>query len=315
MWTLVSWKTVLLLFALVNWKSLPFAWTYRVFYYIFRHLRRDPVKLLKLGPQPVDARGRPTHPIFAAASITSYTSLLETDYNMHKSNSTYYADMDISRTSVVTQLYTPGADIVSRELDVELAAAAKAEGKPAPKKKLPMYIALGAAFCSFKRELKPLRRFEMRSQVAAWDEKWLYVVTYFLQSARKGAEPTLAAVGVSKYCFKKGRLTVPVERVARASGLLPPRPDGVSTPVPPVSSTPTTNGLSSALDETKLELIEIGKKVEPRVLEQQRQKNIDSWDPNVWTWERIDEHRKRGLEMLQGFLTLDNKLLEDWNQA
>lgn len=163
---------------------------YNVFYQIFRNLRRDPLKL-NFTPKfaPVDLHGRPTHPVFAAASLNSYVSIMETDYNIHKSNSTYFADMDISRTAAVTPLYTPGAGIVSKELDEEIAAAAIAEGKPAPKKKLPMFIALGATYCSFKREIKPLQRFELRSHVAAWDEKWMYIVTVFLiADKKKGAK-------------------------------------------------------------------------------------------------------------------------------
>ncbi|RAO70436.1 uncharacterized protein BHQ10_006448 [Talaromyces amestolkiae] len=327
--SLVSWKTALIVaFALVNRKSLPFAWTYNVFYQIYRNLRRDPLKL-NFTPKspPVDLQGRPTHPVFAAASINSYVSLLETDYNIHKSNSTYFADMDHSRTSAVTPLYTPGAGIVSKELDAEIAAAAIAEGKPAPKKKLPMFIALGATYCSFKREIKPLQRFELRSHVAAWDEKWMYIVTVFLiADKKKGAQKgdkTVAAIGLSKYCIKKGRLTVPIERVFRASGLLPPRPDNTASPTGPAVTTAvssavdtprTLDGLpDTTLDEVKLvqEVSKLGDQAE-EVLHRQKQQNAASWSSEEWTWERIEEQRKKGLEMVHGYIALENNLFADW---
>lgn len=265
--------------------------------------------------------------MFAAASINSYVSLLETDYNIHKSNSTYFADMDHSRTSAVTPLYTPGAGIVSKELDAEIAAAAIAEGKPAPKKKLPMFIALGATYCSFKREIKPLQRFELRSHVAAWDEKWMYIVTVFLiadkkKGAKKG-DKTVAAIGLSKYCIKKGRLTVPIERVFRASGLLPPRPDNTASPTGPAVTTAmssavdtprTLDGLpDTTLDEVKLvqEVSKLGDQAE-EVLHRQKQQNAASWSSEEWTWERIEEQRKKGLEMVHGYIALENNLFADW---
>ncbi|KAE8552072.1 hypothetical protein EYB25_005963 [Talaromyces marneffei] len=329
-WTsLVSWKTALIVaFALLNRKSLPFAWTYNVFYQIFRNLRRDPLKL-NFTPKfaPVDLHGRPTHPVFAAASLNSYVSIMETDYNIHKSNSTYFADMDISRTAAVTPLYTPGAGIVSKELDEEIAAAAIAEGKPAPKKKLPMFIALGATYCSFKREIKPLQRFELRSHVAAWDEKWMYIVTVFLiadkkKGAKKG-DKTVAAIGLSKYCIKKGRLTVPIERVFRASGLLPPRPDNTSPANGPAVTTATSSAIDTpgtldgltdtTLDEIKLvqEVSKLGDQA-PEILHKQQQQNAASWSSEEWTWDRIEEQRKKGMEMVNGYIALESNLFRDW---
>ncbi|EED14830.1 conserved hypothetical protein [Talaromyces stipitatus ATCC 10500] len=325
--SLLSWKTLLIAFAVLNRKSLPFAWTYNVFYQILVNLRRSPEKL-NWTPQnpPLDLKGRPIHPVFAAASIYSYTSILETDYNIHKSNSTYFADMDHSRSACVTPLYTPGAGIVSKELDEELAAAAVAAGKPAPKKKLPMYIALGATYCSFKREIKPLERYELRSQVVAWDEKWMYIITCFLKKGDKkngNGEKVLAAIGLSKYCIKKGRLTVPIERVFRASGLLPPRPDGSSSkePVATTSSssaidTPRTlDGLTdTTLDEVKLvqEVSKLGD-VAPDVLHKLQQENAASWSREEWTWERIEEQRKKGIEIVNGYIALEDSLHGNWN--
>lgn len=302
-----------------------------VFYQIFRTIRKDATKF-KFPPnnKPVDAKGRPTHPVFASATITSYTSIMETDYNLHKSNSTYFADMDISRTACATPLYTPGSWIVSKELDEEIAAAAVAEGKPRPTKKLPMFIALGGTFCSFKREIKPLERYELKSHMAAWDDKWMYIITYFIKPERKkGAGQTLAAIGLSKYCIKKGRLTVPIERVLRASGFLPARPDAapslsaatmaaLSEADLSSTATPRTqDGLTdTTLDEVKLveEVTKLGDHA-PEVLQKQQKENAASWTEDEWSWERIEEQRKKGLEMVNGFISLDDKLHENWKDA
>ncbi|KAI5279723.1 hypothetical protein KEM54_004031 [Ascosphaera aggregata] len=42
------------------------------------------------------------------------------DYNLHKSNSTYFSDLDVSRTALVTDIYTPGVELIRRELDQKL---------------------------------------------------------------------------------------------------------------------------------------------------------------------------------------------------
>jgi hypothetical protein len=267
---------------------------------------------------PLDAHGRPTHPVFAVATTTSHSSLLEMDYNLHKSNSTYYADMDISRTPVIARLYGAGREAVSKEFDAEIAARSVAEGKKPSKKKLPIFIALGGVYCSFKKEIKPYETFDMRSQLVAWDEKWLYIVTYFLKADKPKGTPVVAAVGVSKYCVKKGRWTVPPERFLRVGGYLPPRPEGM-TPAPGLKETSTagtpasgSEGVTSVIDGTKLAR-EVSK-LSADVLDRQRKdKNAAaSWDADEWTWERIEELRKRGLETIQGFLTLDSKLYDDW---
>lgn len=305
-----------------------------MWYQILRTLRKDVAQSpYQANGKPVDVKGRPTHPIFAAATISSYTSILETDYNLHKSNSTYFADMDISRSACATPLYTPGAWTVSKELDEELAAAAVAEGKPRPTKKLPMYIALGGTYCSFKREIKPLERYDLKSYVAAWDEKWMYIVTCFLKrEKKKGDGPTVAAIGVTKYCIKKGRLTVPIERVLRASGFLPARPDSAAAAAAPAAgsvaalaetdmsstATPRTqDGLvDTTLDEVKLveEVSKLGDHA-PEVLQKLQKENAASWTEEEWSWERIEEQRKKGLEMVHGFISLDNMLHENWKSG
>ncbi|KAL1969324.1 hypothetical protein VTN77DRAFT_9516 [Rasamsonia byssochlamydoides] len=326
-WSLTSWKAVLLIFAIANLKSLPLGWHFRIFYYFFRNLRyRADKPMIFDGKPPVDAKGRPTHPIFGAATIVTRTSLLETDYNIHKSNSTYFADLDVSRTALMSRLYSPGMGIVSRELDQELS---ESDGsKPLKKKKkLPIYIALGSVYCTFKRELKPYEKFEIRSQIVAWDEKWLYILSYFLKPEKKrseGSGPTLAAVAVSKYVIKKGRLTVRPERVFRASGFLPPRPDGdgaTATPDSDMIGTPASSnsaqGITTAVDGSSLvrEVLKLSADQVPaqEVLERQQKENSQSWSADEWTWERIEQERQRGLELIQGYVTLDAKLHDEWN--
>lgn len=243
---------------------------------------------------------------------------------MHKSNSTYFSDLDISRTALVTRLYTPGWSIVNEELDKELLEAASKDGK-VHKKKAPLYIALGSVYCTFKREIKPYELYEVQTKIAAWDRKWLYIMSFFLRpEKRKGEGKTLFAVGISKYVVKKGRLTVPPERVLRASGFLPPRPEGTVEPSVVADSgetsatgTPASGEGIIAAKEVDSSLLREVLTLEDKIagsaeLDKQRKENGESWDSEEWTWERIEQERLRGLQVIEGYAELDAKLLAEW---
>ncbi|RSL71769.1 hypothetical protein CEP53_001315 [Fusarium sp. AF-6] len=88
-------RIMIAMFVLVNWKNMPFAWTFRVFYHISHniYIRRRP----RLGPRA----------LFRPIISTTYTSVFEIDYNLHKSNSTFFTDIDVSRAHLVTYLLRP----------------------------------------------------------------------------------------------------------------------------------------------------------------------------------------------------------------
>ena len=120
---------------------------------------------------------------------------------------------------------------------------------------------LGAVSCSFKREIKPYKAYEVLGRLLCWDRKWMYIVSHFVRkgavrptgyllqpwrrsqdrkdkngketegSAEKtGPNPAIFASAISKYVFKKGRLTIPPERILQDSGLLPSKPEGDDAP-------------------------------------------------------------------------------------
>ena len=278
----------------------------------------------------MDSRGKPTHPIFVPCMVTSRTPLLETDYNLHKSNSTYFTDLDISRTALVTRLYSPGVGNVSKELDQEFLAASKKEGKPAPRRK-PISIVLGSVYCTFKREIKPYELYEMHSKVISWDAKWMYILTCFMRPAsHSGGEKVVLAVGLSKYVVKKGRLTVPPERLLRASGFLPaPSPGSADkTALADVNSSAEASDVGTPASGEGItamggvdgslarEVLKINDEQIPdqETLHKQQKENTDSWDVEEWTWERIEQERLRGLDVVDGYINLDAKLFDEWVQ-
>jgi hypothetical protein len=183
--------------------------------------------------KPTPLGGTPT--VFLPFITTTHAPLLECDYNLHKSNSTYFTDLDASRSHLLSALCYRGLRTVDSELT--------AEGKPGI-----LAAIIGSVTTSFKREIPMFRQYEVWSRILTWDQKWIYIVTHFVQkgavepkrflagapaapavatvkgddsgqSERQSSSAFVYATSVSKYVFKKGRLTVPPERVLRASGL------------------------------------------------------------------------------------------------
>lgn len=271
-----------------------------------------------------------THPIFTPTTITSSTTLLETDYNLHKSNSTYFADLDVSRTALVTKLYIKGAGVLRKKLEEE-------EGK-----KGRMNVILGSVFTSFKREILPYQTYEICSKIAGWDNKWLYVITFFQKPAKKGGKQDhssrLLAMSISKYVVKKGRWTVAPEAILTASGLLPDKPasapaiatatlsSGVATP-----SATETDGLTAAtVTGAESSILEAGESIvlvasdeaENAAAETAAGDEHSKQSPSTqaaragleWSWARVDEERKRGLEIVKGYIDVDGGLAAEFER-
>ncbi|KAF4981620.1 hypothetical protein FZEAL_2632 [Fusarium zealandicum] len=276
-------RILLLLFVVFNWKNMPLAWTYRVFYSIFYHsfVRKSP----KLGPKA----------LFKPIISSSHAPLLEIDYNLHKSNSTYFADLDVSRTHLVSYLCRPSMAALSRNTQTKIVLDPKTE-KPI---KGPIGIMLGAVECSFRREIPAYKNFEMWSRVLSWDRKWLYIVTHFVpkgaarptswldprfyktatrgaQDAAGGWDRKIYATAISKYVFKLGRFTVhPAIVLGGESGLLPTRPGGWTT------GDQQLGDLSADLSD------------------------IDLDDDDEWDWRRVEAQRRKGMELASHFQELD----------
>ena len=189
-------------------------------------------------------------------------------------------------------------------------------------------VRLGGVSCQFRKEIKPYEKFEVWTRVLCWDRKWLYVICHFikpgvtvpkiytLQPWRKGrqqkdygpegngranenATPAQAphsaifATGIAKYVFKKGRLTIPPERVLRASQLLPPKPADHKTP--PASSTPTPESTSNtAATVSIVDQITPGNAED--VVVASLKADVEN-EKGEWTWEKVEEERKRGLKI------------------
>ncbi|KAI1077636.1 hypothetical protein F5B20DRAFT_583047 [Whalleya microplaca] len=232
------WFSLLCIFVTLNIKTMPFMWHMRILN-AFRFILRTQRPAVPLGPMH----------IFQPLVTSSTAPLMEIDFNLHKSNSSYFADVDIARTHLVCTLFARGIEAMRGGTG---SLAGLSSGKPV------FGLALGAVSCSFRREIKPMQEFDMWSRVLAWDEKWVYIVTHF---ARKGAvEPSswslypdqelpeaskglsgsgneggdpqrhIFATALSKCVFKSGRKTVAPELMLELSGLFPKAGEGEKRP-------------------------------------------------------------------------------------
>ncbi|KAI5800389.1 hypothetical protein DFH27DRAFT_482585 [Peziza echinospora] len=282
------------LLVLVNLKSLPMLWHARFYSALYHHLLRNRDRY------PTSAH------LFAPISTLSRPSLYECDVNMHKSNSTYFSDLDINRTHLI-------AHLIKKSLQLRKA-----------RNERPMYVALAGVTALFRREIKPFEKYEMRSRVLSWDGKWLFVVSHFVKCGGTGRKDEdmskrIYASCLSKYVCKMGRKTVPPEEVLTESGLLPPRPEGdgsgISTPqlhVPGGVAATSTPELVSISGGALSAATAAGRRYDDvldRVLEKSLLVNNgggkEEGTTGGWTWQRIEKERRRGMEIARAMLNLD----------
>ncbi|KAK9460561.1 uncharacterized protein V1516DRAFT_696284 [Lipomyces oligophaga] len=138
--------------------------------------------------------------VFRVRTYTTRSPAMECDLNGHKSNSTYFSDLDIARTDLMVDVF--------RKLILDLK---KRDGRW-------VYIPLGAVASVFRREIKPYASYNIRSKIVGWDDKWLFVVSKFESPQTK----KLHAISVTKYVFKMGRKTLPIREALERNGTWSP---------------------------------------------------------------------------------------------
>ncbi|KAH7086423.1 hypothetical protein FB567DRAFT_444336 [Paraphoma chrysanthemicola] len=203
------WIWTLIIFLILNSKCVLFKWHYRFFHALWKGIRTHQKTALR------------SHDVFLPTAYTSHVPLLEIDFNLHKSNSTYFSDLDVARayhTGVIFgSLLTPRTGRTRCNFIV------------------------GAVSCTFKREIKLYSGYELSTKVASWDEKWIYMVTHFVERGK--AKPQLDSLqddvrerqtkdfvvksqgrrvfasAVTRMVCKRGRITVSPIRALEECGL------------------------------------------------------------------------------------------------
>lgn len=210
--------------------------------------------------------------------------MLDTDYNLHKSNSTYFPDVDVSRTRLVSYLLGPGIKVVTDNARTQVVRDKQGKVMTGG-----FSLVLGSVFCSYRREVGMLQSYELWSRVLTWDRKWLYFVTHFVATGKGNTEgkargdvgngtdwsQRIIATAISKYVFKLDRFTVHPSILLETSGLLPQRPG------------------AGWRGDSELEVGDVSDKLEP------------SEGGELEDWQRIERTRRMGMEVAEHFAALD----------
>jgi len=289
---------------------LPVSGQWRVFKGILYHIYLQPTE-------------RTPRSLFAPMITSSTNSPYDCDYNFHKSNSTYFADLDVARAHYMGSIIRTGLTRLNAGDEDGLPADAHAA-------KGSYYMALGAVGCFFQREIKPMERFEIYTRLLSWDRKWLYLVSHVVRAGKlkpeshvlqpwknKGRSSAqgkqeeedlkkhIFATSIARYVVKKGRLTVNPEIVLERSLLLPTRPPGVGLPPRseggPVAATPATADTPAEIGNlTSPEQVAAGVAEKLGDVRSDEQASSDDW-----SWDEMEAERLRGLKMASHFDALN----------
>lgn len=142
-------------------------------------------------------------------------------------------------------------------------------------------------------------------------------------SSSSAPHPAIFAAGIAKYVCKKGRLTIPPERVLSASKLLPPKPPAddpdpdpnpvttpppltttSTTPTPPESSSSSSNTAAAAVSLVDQHITPSHNEDDDVVVQSLKAATVKDGD-GEWTWERVEAERKRGLGIAEMWASLE----------
>ncbi|EPS40130.1 hypothetical protein H072_6067 [Dactylellina haptotyla CBS 200.50] len=293
-------KLLAVLVVLANLKVVPFFWHSRFWHALYIHL----LSRRRILPNPTQ--------LFAPVKIASRSPLYECDFNYHKSNSTYFSDLDIARTHLV-------AHLIKKSLRLRRQRGDK-----------PLYVALGGVASLFRREIKPFEKYEVWSRVLSWDDKWFWVVSHFVSAKgdpKQNGRRKIYASSLSKYVFKVERKTIPPTEVLEESGLLPKRPQSVTPPERPEISRPA--GLMESADLiVKTEVLhphlqhmdadsnagsDVGSSLPVILTNGSREDSLAAEEEELemiekitnWDWDTVERLRKQGLRTAHNMLGLD----------
>ncbi|SCU94335.1 LANO_0E06458g1_1 [Lachancea nothofagi CBS 11611] len=176
---------------LSTYKSLPGAYFVRFYDKVFRNL----IMPLIFGKNTENIQKLQNDELgcFSYTKLSTYASLFECDFYLHKSNSTYFEELDISRTDLMTKIF--------QKLFLH-------------SKRYP-FVPVANVFTNFLKEIKPFQTYDVRSCVFCWDDKWIYIMSRFYINS--GSQ--LASLSITKYVLKDGRKTIKPKDALEVCGL------------------------------------------------------------------------------------------------
>ncbi|GMM37118.1 hypothetical protein DASC09_044430 [Saccharomycopsis crataegensis] len=197
----IALKVLVALYLASSYKSLPLAYFFRFFNQVFQLLIVPYIKkklgfTVKLGP-PIKNEG-PNLAIFTPQVFKTYNSPFECDMFFHKSNSTYFTELDIVRTRLMCTIFG----------EFFLQYYGRHGSFP--------YVPVSAVQATFKKEIKPYSRYNVVSRIVAWDNKWIFILSKFILP---GQNDRTSCTAITRYILKQGRKTIEPREAMKACGL------------------------------------------------------------------------------------------------
>lgn len=308
------WKAILLTFIVFNLKNFPLIYHLRILNGV-RFVLKSQRSQHDLTPNQ----------LFQPLITSSRAPLTEIDVFGHKSNSTYFSDVDIARTHFALTVFSKAIEKVRGGTTMNGLSG----------KRSAFTMPLGAVSCCFRRELKPYEKYDIWTRILSWDQKWFYLVTHFVKHGHK-IEPTehsmyprqdassrrgstdqdinsaICASALSKVVFKNGRITIAPEVMLELAGLLP-------------AKATDSQGKTARLEQAQTKGNKIdGLPTKPAIGVVQNLEDSDlgssydgGRDRNInvarvtWTRESIEQERVRGME-IASTLAAQSKLEEEF---
>jgi len=127
----------------------------------------------------------------------------ECDFYIHKSNSTYLTDCDVARAEYLATIFYQRPSECRKQGDILC------------------HPVLAGLEVFFRRPIKPFEKYELRTRMLTWDERWLWVITYFVRRQKPGSSPHVFAWCIARMVVKTadGKTVSPSEGL-KALGLL-----------------------------------------------------------------------------------------------
>lgn len=273
--------------------------------------------------------------------LSSRSSAYELDYNFHKSNSTYFTDFDVARCQLVTWLMMNGM----RKVAAEMNAANKTTGILSPhlggvmcnfKREIKPFekFEIWTRVLTWDRKwlyvvshwvksgsvkpsaytMQPWRKTGLKQNDNMNGEGSRNRDT-MKQDSKEGSTgsqpPTIYATALAKYVCKKGRLTIAPERILQASGLLPPKPEGLQDASIPATPSPDPQAVTSeeGAPATLPSLVPspaLSKITSKEAAEAAIETALTSdEDQEAWDWNRVEEERLKGLKLAEMYNGLE----------
>ncbi|KAK7550524.1 hypothetical protein IWX91DRAFT_350458 [Phyllosticta citricarpa] len=297
-----------LLFAVWNIKVLPGVYHLRIALAILPSLLPQKRQHRHAAPRRVSKEiPADTLPLFTPHTLSTFAPPLEHDSNLHKSNSTYFSDLDVSRSALLARLFLPTLRHVAKNTQSGSSSGGSGSGSGGLGVKLT--VALGGAQADFKRGIG-LQRYSVSSRIVGWDRKWIVVGSWFEErrirhhqhhrSSDEEGKGTVYASALAKYVFKAGRATIRPVIVMVAAGLLP---------LVALDGLDCGKGQAGVFSDKEAEIVDALRAMGPNGLKdwgitEKIEDGEERVDDGEWM-RRVEEVRQDGRVVTERFLGLD----------